>query len=265
MTKTKCKEERSAQKEVSMKQSEDNHSKQNTGFPSIDKPWLKYYSEEAINAPSADCSLVDFLYICNRGYLNYTALNYFGTKITYQKLFENIDKVASALQASGVKKGDIVSICSLNTPEFVYLLYAVNKVGAVSNWLGLTSPVSDLHEQIVSTDCKMIFVIEMAYDKIREAVKDSQVEQIITVPVENSMPKIMGFVVSRKNKHPHSDVIKWNDFLKTSTGRVEPPDVKSHEMAMIEYTGGSTGVPKGVMLSNKSLNSYYVNFNKAIH
>lgn len=103
-----------------------------TGYASIDKPWLKYYSEEAINLPLPYCSMYEYLYECNKDCLNNTALKYFGKKISFKELFENIDKVAVCLQAIGVRKGDIITVCTLTAPEAVYLFYAINKVGAVA-------------------------------------------------------------------------------------------------------------------------------------
>ena len=95
---------------------------QMTGYPSIDKPWKKIYSKVFQNAPNPNCSMLEFLHSCNRDNLTKIALNYFGKKITYGKLFEYIDQVAFSLRYYGVKQGDIVSVCPLNTPEFIYLL-----------------------------------------------------------------------------------------------------------------------------------------------
>ena len=164
-----------------------------TGYPSIDKPWLKYYSEtvDMQGVPSPDCSMIDFLRQCNADNLDFIALNYFGAKTSYKKLFETIERTAAALQKHGVRKGDFVSLCGLNTPEFVVLLYAVNKVGAVSNWLGLTSPVSDLKEQLVSTGTKLVFAVDLAYDIMKEAAQNTQVQEIISVPLGASMPPLM--------------------------------------------------------------------------
>mgnify|MGYP002624722372 CR=1 FL=1 len=240
--------------------------KELTGYPSIDKPWLKYYSEEAINAPLPDCSMYEYLYDCNKDYLGNTALNYFGKKITYKKLFENIDKVAAALQANGVKKGDIVSVCTLTAPETIYLLYAINKVGAVSNWLGLTSPVQDLHNQLDSTDSKLVFVVEMAYDTIVEAAKDTKIEKIVSVPIEFSMPTAIKAAASLKNKHPVlNDIsVRWKDFIESGTNTVfKPVVIDGNEMAVIIYTGGTTGIPKGVMLSSNAANAYPAQYRKA--
>ena len=63
-----------------------------TGYPSIDKPWLKYYSEEAINAPLPECTIYEYLWDNNKDHLYDVALNYFDRKITYGELFENIEE-----------------------------------------------------------------------------------------------------------------------------------------------------------------------------
>lgn len=234
-----------------------------TGYPSIDKPWLKYYDEKAINTPLPNMSMYDYMRKCNENCTNNIALNYFGKKTSYKKLFENIERVACALKANGVKKGDIISVCSLTAPETVYLFYAINKVGAVSNWLGLTSPVQDLHEQLASTDSRLVFTAEMAYNLIVEAAYDTKVENIVSIPLEISMPIAMRAAASLKQKHPKlaNNSIKWNDFIKSGKNvDLKNVDVNYNELALIIYTGGTTGTPKGVMLSNISANSYYANF-----
>jgi long-chain acyl-CoA synthetase len=90
--------------------------------PSTDKPWLRYYRRSIQGTPSPEMSLYSFLFENNKSNMDSVALNYYGKKTTYRELFEKVDVVASALQNSGVRKGDIVSLCALNIPEFIYLL-----------------------------------------------------------------------------------------------------------------------------------------------
>ena len=230
-----------------------------TGYPSIDKPWLKYYRIGTPLVPDPNHSMWEFLWECNRDSLKNIALNYFGRRITYGELFKRIDSVSRSLCSLGVKQGDIVSVCPLNTPEFIYLLYAINKVGAVSSWIGLTSPVSDLHEQLISTHSRIVFAVSLAYEQIAKASEGSEIEKIITVPIENSMPVFMKTVLAYKNRRVNRSGIRWVDFIKSSDCNSETANNRPSDMALIEYTGGSTGVPKGVMLCNKAMNSYYVN------
>ena len=235
-----------------------------TGYPSIDKPWLKYYKNDAPNMPSPDMSIFDFLYRNNTGSLDCVALNYFGNRITYRKLFDNIEAVAASLQAIGVKNGDIVTLCALNTPEFIYLLYALNKIGAVSNWIGITSPETDLHEQLLQTKSRIVFTVDIAFEKIKKASVDTNVGRIITVPIYQSMPALIKMIVKLKSKKGSTlNKYNWSSFLKESGDRFDVIDIAGEDIAVIEYTGGSTGKPKGVMLSNKALNSYYVNLSTA--
>ena len=234
-----------------------------TGYPSIEKPWMKYYTGNARKSLNPDCGMYTFLRRCNTSHMNLTALNYFGTKISYKSLFEHIDQMAIALQKYGVKKGDFISLCGLNTPEFVYLLYAINKVGAISNWLGLTSPVSDLREQLAFTESELVFAIDLALDKIKEAAQNTRIKKIIPVPFGASMPPALRLLYGLKSHPSNSNTLVWKAFLHSvGNNTAESVKVAGNELAMIEYTGGSTGTPKGVMLSNYALNSHYISFCK---
>ena len=242
-----------------------------TGYPSIDKPWLKYYSSASLSIPLPDCSIVDYLYECNQHRLEDTALIFFSRKISFKELFDHIDRVAISLKEAGVKKGDIVSVCTLTAPETVYLFYAINKIGAVSNMIALTSPVSDLREQIHSTHSKLVFSVDVAYETIVEATKETDIDQIVVIPLAASMPFPFSIAYNAKQKcfKPDRKSQSWKQFLEkgehSGTGFQA---VAGSDLALIMYTGGTTGVPKGVMLSNTSINAYswqLVNNRKSVY
>lgn len=104
-----------------------------TGYPSIDKPWLKYYRDEIINADLPTCTIYEYLYENSKDTLDNIAINYFDCKITYRELLNNIERCAKALAYIGIKKSDVVTIFSTNTPETIYLIYALNYIGALAD------------------------------------------------------------------------------------------------------------------------------------
>lgn len=104
-----------------------------TGYPSIDKPWLKYYNEEAISEPLPECSIYEYIWENNKDHLDDVALVFCDRDITYRDLFENIEHIAQVLLTNGISKSDIVTVCIPNTPEAVYIFYGLNILGATCN------------------------------------------------------------------------------------------------------------------------------------
>ena len=232
-----------------------------TGYPSIDKPWLVHYVSGQKDLSRANASMYEFLYERNKGFEYRTALNYFGNTIKYKDLFKNIDKTAEMLVQLGVKKGDIVSTCMLSMPEAVYLIYAINKIGAISNQLALTSPVEDLIEQLQVTETEVVFTVDIALEKIVNAAKSTSVKHIVAVPIARSMPLYMKMVLSLKRKNTLREIKYWNElFNAKQSNKITFSAPNGDAIAVIEYTGGSTGIPKGVMISNYAANSYVLNF-----
>ena len=111
-----------------------------SGYPSIDKPWLKYYSSEALHAQPASCTVYQNIYQHNKEHLSETALEYFGVKITFSKLFEHVEACAKALLSNGVRAGDCVTLCTAGTPEAVYIVLACSKIGALAVVLKAVPP-----------------------------------------------------------------------------------------------------------------------------
>ena len=100
-----------------------------TGYPSIDKPWLKYYSEEAINAKLPECTLWQYLWDNNKNCLSQIMMTYYGSSITYARFFEEIKKLVAAFVKVGIRKGDWITIMSLKTPVcmrlIIWVLFAI--------------------------------------------------------------------------------------------------------------------------------------------
>lgn len=227
-----------------------------TGYPSIDKPWLKYYSEEAINAELPECTVYEYLYESNKDYKNNTALNYFDRKITYTQLFENIENVSKSFSAIGVKKGDILILATVTLPETAYVFYALNRLGAIANFVDPRTSEEGIREYIKEVDAKVVLTISAAYPKIIEAVKGTNVEKIIVQSPADSLPAVKKVAYKLANKEPDMSEksLKWSDFINLNSEPEYAPYEKD-ACCVIVHTGGTTGSPKGVMLSNDNLNA----------
>ena len=102
-------------------------------YASKAKPWLKYYDEKYIHQTVPECSAFELICRSNERHLGDTALEYYGRKFSYADLIVQVKKTAAALQALGVKKGDIITVVSVMTPEVVYTFYAADLLGATLN------------------------------------------------------------------------------------------------------------------------------------
>lgn len=227
-----------------------------TGFPSIDKPWLKYYGEEVLHRPLPEGSMYDYLTSCNVDQLDSAALNYFGKKVTHRQMQEKIDVCARALTAYGVRAGDAVSLCVLAMPEAVYLLYAINKIGAIANMLVMNATEAEIHEKLAVTKSKVVITVDLALEKIVQASRETSVKHIIGVSLAESMPCVIGTLYKWKSKIKQENCVLFSEFLKAGQGKnVEYPEIKADAPAVIAYTGGTTGKVKGVLLSNRAANT----------
>ena len=230
-----------------------------------ERPWLKFYEEENIpgNIEYPDCSMVDMVMQSAEKWPDNVAYSYYGHKVTYKNFIKKIEKVARALKNYGVKEGDRVTICMPNTPEGITAVYAVNMVGAVCNMVHPLSSEKELEYYIKVADSKYVIVIDAVFDKIYRLRDTAQLERIIVVRPSDGLgflkKKLYTTLHIKKVKLPSNDsrVVLWEDFIANSyfyqgnyheeRGGTDP--------AVIMYSGGTTGAPKAVLLSNLNINA----------
>ena len=219
-----------------------------TGYPSIDKPWLEYYTEEEINAETPKCSIYEKIYENNLRFPNQTALLFFDKKITYKKLFSQIERTATALSSYGVVNGDNVAICMPALPETVYALLALNKIGANAVLLNPLFDEQQLLNRINETEAKLLFVANELYGRIENILPNTKIETIISCPAVNSLGAIAKTI---KKVKTIDATIAWNDFIKNKNcTEVKAPSYEPSKPALMVYSSGTTGQSKGIQLTN---------------
>ena len=237
---------------------------QNPVYASQAKPWLKYYDQKFIDQTLP--ALSAFEYVCQRSknHLNDTALEYYGRKFAYADLIVNVKKTAAALRGAGVKKGDIITVVSIMTPEIIALFYAADMIGATLNLVDPRYSVEGIREYIEEVDSHLLVCLNVVYERCRQAAKRTNVEKVIVLSPADSLPPVMavGYKLTTPDKNKYaSNVIRWKQFIKGGEGQstaAEPYD--PDHACVVVHTGGTTGSPKGVMLTDDCFNGIALQF-----
>ncbi len=236
-----------------------------TGKPSIDKPHLKFYPEEALKQELPETTMYDYMYKLNKDHLDEIALifdtGFDETKITYRELFENIDIVAKNLKKKGIKKNDKVALSFANTPESAYCIYALNKIGATACLIDPRITPYNLERDLKDLQAKMFIGVSESYNSLKQVKNKVGMKNIVIVPTiqSSSNKKMKNLYISSKilnGSHPLRLNKQWSNLIaKNHTVNIQPESNEKDKVAVISYTGGTTGIHKGVKLSNDAMNN----------
>lgn len=190
------------------------------------------------------------------------AYSYYGTLATYKDFITDINICAKAFKEIGFKKGEVVTICMPNTPEAIIAFYALNKLGVIANMIHPLSSENELKDGILKTKSVGVISIDLVWNKIEKLVSENNIKPIL-LSVKDSMNLIMsfGFWLTKGRKLPKLEntdkVIFWKELMHRGKNSNVKTDVKvdKNDPAVILHSGGTTGNPKGILLSNYSFNA----------
>jgi len=226
-------------------------------------PWYRFYGETPKHIDTFRGSLYQAVAKAAETYPSNTALLFFGRKTNYALLMEKVHAAAASLTAMGVKKGDRVTICLPNCPQAVVMFYASSAIGAVANMVHPLSAANEIEFYLNDSESVLAVTLNAFYHKF-VAVKGKcpHLRRVVIADLAEELPFFtkVGFFLTKGRKipkyHTTDDAILWKDFMRLGEG-VSAAIVEQgkDDLAAVLYSGGTTGITKGILLSNYNFNA----------
>ena len=219
-----------------------------------EKPWIKYYTRTPESLNYYQGSMYDYVKESAIKNEKRTAYTYYGLGVSYRGFLRRVDRIAAALTQFNIVENECVTICMPNTPESIALIYAINKIGAIANIIHPLSSTKDIKRALDETNSGVLF----CSDSSMQNARDIKVKHFILVPNSTSLIKFKQMIYNIKesgNLKLGKNMISWSDFISYNT--LDDPYKKrqAKDPAAIIYSGGTTGKPKGIILSNLNFNA----------
>ena len=227
------------------------------------KPWLKHYEKAAprtIDYPAIP--LHRFLEDSARKYPDNIAAMFFGAKLTYRQLDDSASAFASALASLGVRKGDRVALLLPNCPQDVIAYYGALRAGAI---VVPTNPLyveAELQHQLADAGAQTVVTLTKFYSLVKKVQPKTQVKNVIVSNIKDYFPPLTRFLftLAKEKKEGHRVEVDKSpgnylllDLLQQHAGRTYEAEVSPDDIALFQYTGGTTGLSKGAMLTHRNL------------
>lgn len=201
--------------------------------------WLKNYpTRSTLDYPKI--SLYHYLKKVADQYPNRTALIFIADRVTYREMMENIDRMAAAFTAMGLQKGDRIALMLPNCFAYVYCYFAAMRQGLVVAQLNPLLTARELSFIVRDSNARVLIAADAVFQTIEQAMLDQDIENLIVVPLTGEKINV--------NAKPFDDILQQHE--------PNPPDVEinpEEDLAVLQYTGGTTGFPKGAMLTHYNL------------
>ncbi|NRG47454.1 long-chain-fatty-acid--CoA ligase [Bacillus sp. CRN 9] len=231
---------------------------------SEEKPWLKLYPKEIpseLNYPEQ--TVQEYLVKTAKEFPDKKAIHFMGKEFTYRYLHESALKVAAYLQKIGIEKGDRVAIMLPNTPQSVISYYGILFAGGV---VVQTNPLymeRELEFQMKDSGAKAIIAMDILFPRVSKVMPQTDLQHVIVTAIKDFLPfpKNLIYPFIQKKQYGISVNVKhegnnhlFTEILKGPAGPIKEYEFDFNEdLALLQYTGGTTGFPKGVMLTHRNL------------
>jgi long-chain acyl-CoA synthetase len=224
-----------------------------------DRIWYKYWPSQVpkcLDYP--DCTLAEFLKKSAAQHGSKPALYFLDAQVTYQELWDMVQRLGAGLADLGLRKNDVCALMLPNSIQFVVSYYACQLIGVTVTAINPTYKALEIQHQLKDSGAKALIALDAVFEEAKEAIKGTQVSVVIGTNIVDlcrfsALKVFLGKVLKKipVGELP-SDAVKLTDLLKTAPN---PPQVRSdpEDIAVLQYTGGTTGLPKGAMLTHRNV------------
>ncbi|HWP46503.1 MAG TPA: long-chain fatty acid--CoA ligase [Candidatus Limnocylindrales bacterium] len=228
----------------------------------MEKPWLAHYPEDVLQTISyPEESLYQILHRSAQKYPDHPAIIFFGNRITYRELLEQVDRLATALHKQGVQKQDRIALFLPNCPQSVIAYYAALRLGAIVVQVNPLYVERELKYQLEDAGVEVLIALDLLYPKIRNIRETVPLRQVILTSIKDYLPFPLNRLYTLKQFKDRNrvkirkeeEVLYLTELIREHPSAPPNIEVKPQDIALLQYTGGTTGTSKGVILTHRNL------------